>query len=144
MSYRSEQDFLDDILFHRKRPSHQGALTGDHVIKLGDSNPSCGDEIELQLEISLPLAGRAPVAEPQGVRGCVITNATYTGTMCSIANYGAELLLGKIIGMELADALSITSTDLLPADCTILQNPIRLKCFEAAQRALSRLNDSPD
>lgn len=118
-----DQILLDDILFRYKHPSHQGQMTGAGVAELGDSNPSCGDEIKLYLRFD----------------NNRIKDACYEGTMCSIANYGAELLLDKIIGMTTDEARGIASADLLPADCSILRNPVRLKCFETAQRALSNL-----
>lgn len=112
-----EVALLDDIMFHYRHPAHRGQLTGKPVT---DSNPSCGDSIELYLVVE------------QGV----IQQASFTGNVCAIANYGAELLCDRIVGQTVDQAKVITSQQLLPADSSLLTNPIRLQCFEAAQRAL--------
>ena len=117
----SDQDLLDDIIFTHRHPRHQGELA--HISPLTDSNPSCGDRIELYLDI----------------KDGIITRASYTGQLCSIATYGAEKLIGVITDKPLADALTLSASDLLPHDCPLLSNPTRLTCFTTAQRALQNL-----
>lgn len=112
---------LDDILFACKHPRHQGTLA---VEPLCDANISCGDEIKLYISVK---EGK-------------ITDAKYTGKFCSIANYGAELLISHIVGLSVSQSKTISSQKLLAgrrAD-SLLQNPTRLKCFELAQRALGK------
>lgn len=116
-----DQDLLDDIIFTYRHPRYQGKIA--HISPLTDGNPSCGDQIELYLDI----------------KDGIITGASYTGQLCSIATYGAEKLIGAITGKPLADALAISASDLLPHDCSLPSNPTRLTCFTTAQRALQNL-----
>lgn len=113
---------LDDILFRYKHPRYQGKIVD--VPPLCDANISCGDEINLYLSM----------------RDGKIIDARYNGKFCSIANYGAELLLDKIIGLPINEAEKVTSPQLLSNQQaeSLLQNPTRLKCFELAQRALQK------
>lgn len=131
------QLLLDDIVFHYKHPIHRGTIAG--VQPLVDVNRSCGDEIELYLVIK---NGR-------------VANAKFSGSLCSIANYGAELLVSQIINQPIAKLTSITSQQLLDSvnanfDCSskqtistansLLENPTRLRCFETAQRAFWKIS----
>lgn len=116
-----DQDLLDDIIFTHRHPRHQGELA--HISPLTDSNPGCGDRIELYLDI----------------KDGIITGASYTGQLCSVATYGAERLASAITDKPLADALALSASDLLPHDCSLLSNPTRLTCFTTALRALQSL-----
>ncbi len=117
----NDQSLLDDIIFTYRHPQYQGRIA--HISPLADGNPSCGDRIELYLDI----------------KDGIITGASYTGQLCSIATYGAEKLIGAITDKPLADALTLSASDLLPHDCPLLSNPTRLTCFTTAQRALHSL-----
>lgn len=117
----NDQSLLDDIIFTHRHPRHQGELA--HISPLTDGNPGCGDRIELYLDI----------------KDGIITGASYTGQLCSIATYGAEKLISAITDKPLADALALSASDLLPHDCSLLSNPTRLTCFTTAQRALQSL-----
>ena len=121
----NDQSLLDDIIFTHRHPRHQGELA--HISPLTDGNPSCGDRIELYLDI----------------KGGIITRASYTGQLCSIATYGAEKLIGAITDKPLADALALSASNLLPCDCSLLSNPTRLTCFTTAQRALQQYSADP-
>lgn len=121
----NDQSLLDDIIFTHRHPRHQGELA--HISPLTDSNPGCGDRIELYLDI----------------KGGIITRASYTGQLCSIATYGAEKLISAITDKPLADALALSASDLLPHDCSLLSNPTRLTCFTTAQRALQQYSADP-
>lgn len=117
----NDQSLLDDIIFTHRHPRHQGKIA--HISPLADGNPGCGDRIELYLDI----------------KDGIITGASYTGQLCSVATYGAERLASAITDKPLADALALSASDLLPHDCSLLSNPTRLTCFTTAQRALQSL-----
>ena len=70
----NDQSLLDDIIFTHRHPRHQGELA--HISPLTDGNPSCGDQIELYLDI----------------KDGIIIRASYAGQLCSVATYGAERL----------------------------------------------------
>ena len=114
---------LDDIVYRRKHPQHRGALA--QSIHTYASNTSCGDEIDLYLKID----------------GNKIADAKFNGQMCSIANYGAELLIDHIIGLSAKQARQTKNADLLKTEqgSSLLCNPVRLKCFELCQHALAKL-----
>jgi nitrogen fixation NifU-like protein len=110
---------LEDIVHRYKYPRHRGKGAGQIC---SASNPSCGDDLTLYIV----------------VKNGVVDSASFDGQMCSIANYGAELLLDHIIGQKLSAAIKTTSADLLDkANTGLLSNPVRLKCFELASNALS-------
>ena len=117
----NDQSLLNDIILTHRHPRHQGELA--HISPLTDGNPSCGDRIELYLDI----------------KDGIIARASYTGQLCSIATYGAEKLISAITDKPLADALALSASDLLPHNCSLLFNPTRLTCFTTAQRALQSL-----
>lgn len=119
-----DKALLDDILFRYKHPRLRGELSD--AVQLQDANISCGDEIKLFLRIT---DGK-------------IVDAKYSGQMCSVASYGAELLAEKIVGSNIESASAIDSRALLPSGCSLLKNPVRLKCFEIAQRALKKQTKS--
>ncbi|MDR0957283.1 MAG: iron-sulfur cluster assembly scaffold protein [Candidatus Nomurabacteria bacterium] len=116
--------FLEEIIYRYKHPLHRGKNSGQ---KIASENVSCGDKITIYLEIF----------------DDKIVDAKFDGSLCSIANYGAELLLDKIIGQKITELSQINSADLLgEIGASLLQNPVRLKCFELAQIALNELKSA--
>jgi len=70
----------------------------------------------------------------------VIDDMKFDGEMCSICNYGAELLCERAIGIGVEEARELGSKELLgETGRSLLNNPVRLKCFELAQVALEEL-----
>lgn len=113
--------FLEEIIDRYKYPQHRKCGIGQ---KLCAQNVSCGDKISLYVN----------------VKNGIIKSASFEGSLCSIANYGAELLIDEIVGRKICDIKNITSRNLLDESSDeILQNPVRLKCFEIAQIALIKL-----
>lgn len=116
-----DKALIDEVVWRYKNPSHRRTAVG---MRLRAENLSCGDDITLYVAIE------------EGV----VKNTTHSGEYCSICNYGAELLAEKIVGMNIEEARKIGSEELLGAGGeSLLQNPVRLKCFELAQRALDKL-----
>jgi nitrogen fixation NifU-like protein len=116
--------FLEEVIYRYKHPEHRGTCERQVCKECNARDLSCGDDITLYLSI----------------KDGVIASAKFDGSVCSIANFGADLLLDKIIGQKIEYALRVTSQDLLPkAGAGLLGNPVRLKCFELAQAALSKL-----
>ena len=115
---------LDDIIYRYKHPKYRGSLPSS--VRAQASNTSCGDEIDLYIQI----------------KNNKIVDARFSGQMCAIANYGAELLCAYIINPDLADMKNLKNSNLLKTEqgSSLLCNPIRLKCFELAQHALANLN----
>lgn len=115
---------LDDIIYHYKHPKYRGSLPSS--VRAQASNTSCGDEIDLYIQI----------------KNNKIVDARFSGQMCAIANYGAELLCAYIINQDLIDMKNLKNSNLLKTEqgSSLLCNPVRLKCFELAQQALVNLN----
>ena len=108
---------LEEVIDRYKHPRHRGRITAAKEFRA--QNLSCGDVITLYLEID----------------NNVVKSAKFDGELCSIANYGAELLLDRIIGQPIT---AVTSRELLgDFDGGLLNNPVRLKCFELPQVALN-------
>jgi nitrogen fixation NifU-like protein len=111
---------LDEIVYRYKHPQHRAKGAGKTYHA---ENLSCGDSITIYLDVQ---KGK-------------VKSASYEGQLCSIANYGADLLLDQLIGQPTEKINQLNSADLLKTN-DLLQNPVRLKCFELAQYALkSRL-----
>jgi nitrogen fixation NifU-like protein len=124
-----DKQLLEEIVFRYKHPQHRSGGSGETYHA---ENLSCGDSITIYLDI----------------QNHHIKSASFDGELCSIANYGADLLLDKLIGQPASTIQNLNSADLLKTK-DLLQNPVRLKCFELAQAALKsrpqsrRANKSP-
>ena len=82
-------------------------------------NPSCGDEITLELEVQ---DGR-------------IADASFTGNGCAISQASASLMINLIKGLEeLEDAAALQSISHMPA---------RVKCALLSWRTLEKALDKP-
>ncbi|HLC48734.1 MAG TPA: SUF system NifU family Fe-S cluster assembly protein [Candidatus Norongarragalinales archaeon] len=102
--------YRENVLDHYKNPRNFGKM-GSPDAKYYDTNPLCGDEIEIQLKIS----------------GGKVTEVMFQGQGCAISQASASILTEKLIGMGLADAMKIEKeqiTDWLGTELT----PSRLKC----------------
>lgn len=130
------------ILEHYKKPRNRGEIEGESI-EVHMRNPSCGDEIKLQLHIE----------------GDVIRDVKFLGEGCSISQASASMMTGMLIDRPVDDALGLASrfTDLMRGDegaakdrslgdLRALQGvskfPIRTKCallaFDALQEAVKR------
>ncbi|WP_394920112.1 Fe-S cluster assembly sulfur transfer protein SufU [uncultured Robinsoniella sp.] len=75
---------------HNLHPTHKAEM--EHPTKvLRGVNPSCGDDILLQLKIE----------------DGIIKDGTYTGTGCAISQASADMMLDLIIGKEEQEALKL-------------------------------------
>ncbi len=99
------------ILEHYKNPGYRGHLD-PHDFIFEDSNPLCGDHIEITLRVD---------AEGK------ISEAAFQGHGCAISQASADLLLESIIGKPLEEVKQLDKQyvlDLLGLDL----GPVRLKC----------------
>ncbi len=103
--------YREVIIEHYKNPSFRGKLD-PHDLSFEDSNPLCGDHIQIDLRV-----------DGTGI----ITDARFDGHGCAISQASADLLLESIIGKSLDEVKSFTKDhvlDLLGIDL----GPVRLKC----------------
>ena len=101
---------LDEILDHYRNPRNYGELE-DPDIHVRDSNPLCGDVIELFIK----------------VKDGVISDVKFKGRGCAISQASASKLTEKIIGMRLEDVKKLSRQDILEM-LGIELSPVRLKC----------------
>ncbi|MBQ8093304.1 MAG: SUF system NifU family Fe-S cluster assembly protein [Clostridia bacterium] len=84
--------YYNEILTdHNLHPSHKQVLP-DANFTLQGVNPSCGDNITLQLKI-----------DPDGI----IRDGAFAGDGCAISQASADMMLDLIIGRSKADALEL-------------------------------------
>ena len=105
-----EDLYRDNIIDHYQNPRNYGTL--EHPdISYEDSNPVCGDEIRMDLQIK---DGR-------------VIDARFSGHGCSISQASASMLTEEIIGKTLEEVKQIDKQYLLDL-LGIPLGPVRLKC----------------
>jgi nitrogen fixation NifU-like protein len=103
--------YREVIIEHYKNPGYRGHLD-PHDILFEDSNPLCGDHIEVTLR-----------TDANGN----IADARFDGHGCAISQASADLLIESIIGKPLEEVKHLNKQhvlDLLGIDL----GPVRLKC----------------
>jgi nitrogen fixation NifU-like protein len=133
------------ILEHYRRPRNKAELP-EHTVEVHMRNPSCGDEIRLQLRIE---DGR-------------VADARFMGHGCSISQAAVSMMTQLIRGRALADADALAerfkammhgdgdaakdrAMGDLRAMAGVSRFPVRVKCallgFDALQEALRRTGE---
>ncbi len=82
-----KQMYREIVNEHNLHPTHKHEMAGPTVVLRG-VNPSCGDDINLQLKIE----------------DGIITDGSFTGTGCAISQASADMMLDIIIGLPEAEA----------------------------------------
>ena len=95
MSSQMEQLYQQVILDHAKFPHGRGlGLVGDHVGESHQVNPTCGDEVTLQVDLS----------------GGVVRDVRWEGQGCSISQASVSVLHDLVVGNDLATVDQIGGT----------------------------------
>ena len=84
--------FQELILDHYRRPRNKGALE-QRTRRVGLSNPSCGDELELDLRLD----------------GDRIADLRFSGRGCSISQASASMMTQLVKGKTVAEARALAS-----------------------------------
>lgn len=130
------------ILDHSSHPHHHGLLE-DSTDQVEMNNPTCGDEIRLQLKIE----------------DGIIQDVRFDGSGCSISTASASMMTDVLIGktesqaLEMAEQFSqmvqgqkVDTSDL--GDAAILSGvakfPARIKCATLGWKALERALDEKE
>ncbi|WP_028058705.1 iron-sulfur cluster assembly scaffold protein [Candidatus Solirubrobacter pratensis] len=103
--------YRENILQHYKNPSNWGELDAPDL-EFFDSNPLCGDELKVQLQV--------------GEDG-VISDVRFSGHGCAISQASASMASEEIVGMKLDEVLKLDRSfvlDLLGIDISAT----RIKC----------------
>lgn len=116
------------ILEHYKKPRHKGKTTPVHRHQRGH-NPSCGDTIELTVQLN--------------DAGDTIEDVKFEGEGCAIAMASADLMADALRGKQVAEALAMVQRfqsmmkgeDEFPKELRklnvmqgVAQFPVRIKC----------------
>lgn len=96
--------YQEVILDHYKRPQHKG-LAADFDAQVHHVNPSCGDEITLNVKLT----------------GDLVSAITWDGVGCSISQASVSILSDLLIGKSIAEADSVLSnfTELMQSKGTM-------------------------
>jgi nitrogen fixation protein NifU and related proteins len=103
--------YREQIIEHYKNPTYKGHLD-PHDITFEDSNPLCGDHIQIDLRVDK--AGK-------------VTDARFDGHGCAISQASADLLLESVIGKSVEDVKKLGRQDILDMLGFEL-GPVRVKC----------------
>lgn len=102
--------YREVIIEHYKNPAYRGKLD-PHDVVFADSNPLCGDHIEITLRI---VDGK-------------VAEAAFDGHGCAISQASADLLMESILGKPLEEVKHLNKQDVLDM-LGIDLGPVRLKC----------------
>jgi len=133
-------NFYNEILTdHNLHPVHKHELSGCSCSRDG-INPTCGDEITLNLKIDNGL----------------ITDGSFTGSGCAVSQASADIMLDLVIGKSLdeAERLRELFTKMIRGECSdeeteeleeaaaladISHMPARVKCALLGWRTLGEM-----
>jgi len=109
--------YQEVILDHYKHPQNK-QLSKNYDAQVHHVNPSCGDEIDLNLSIA----------------DGVVTNISWDGVGCSISQASVSILTDLLIGKSVAEAYAIfdqfvalmQSKGTIPGDEAVLEDAIAL------------------
>jgi nitrogen fixation NifU-like protein len=110
--------YRDEILDHYKHPRHFGHLESPTKV-FHDSNPFCGDEITLELQI-----------EDNRVK-----DVAFTGHGCAISRAAASMMAEEIMGKPLDELKQWQKEDIVDL-LGIEVGPVRIKCALLPLKAL--------
>ncbi len=102
--------YRENILEHYKNPSNYGSLQ-DPDISYTDSNPLCGDEIRIDINLD----------------NNKVKDVRFQGKGCAISKASASMLTEMIEGMSLEEMKEITKEDIMDV-LGIKLGPVRIKC----------------
>lgn len=102
--------YADIILDYYRNPRNYGTIT-DAEIKARDSNPLCGDEIEINIKLN----------------SNSIKDIKFSGKGCAISQAAAGMLTELAMGKNLEDVAKLSKKDILDM-LSIPISHVRIKC----------------
>jgi len=102
--------FRANIIDHYEHPRHYGHLENPDIV-YHDVNPTCGDEITIELKIE----------------DGVVKEAAFTGHGCSISQASTSMMMEEIQGKSLAELRTWGKKEILDL-LGIEIGPVRIKC----------------
>jgi nitrogen fixation NifU-like protein len=107
----SDDIYREIILDHYRNPRNKGKLS-DADVSIHDSNPLCGDEIDIHLKVE----------EDK------IKDIKFEGRGCAISQASASMLTEMIIDKPLNTIKDLTKEDILENIGLMNLGPARIKC----------------
>jgi nitrogen fixation NifU-like protein len=140
-----EQLYRQVIMEHYKNPKHKGFIADSSYMTIHLNNPSCGDEMTVQLKVD----------------DHEITDIKHQGTGCSICCSSASVMSETLIHKDIDEAKKIIhefyelikgypyNPDILKGDAIVYQGvsqfPARIKCatlaWKAAEQGLLKIKE---
>jgi nitrogen fixation NifU-like protein len=112
--------YRDFILEHYRAPHNKGVLE-PHDLHFADSNPTCGDELSMTIQLD---------DEREHV-----SDVAFDGRGCAISQASASILTDELRGMSLGELRGIDPKDVLEA-LGVPIGPARLKCALLSYKVL--------
>ena len=112
--------YRDFILEHYRSPHNRGVLVG-HDLHFADSNPTCGDELSMTIQL-----------DHEGQR---IADVAHDGRGCAISQASASILTDELRGMRLEDVRTMDPRAVVE-NLGVPIGPARLKCALLAYKVL--------
>ena len=106
----SSEMFTEIIMDYYRNPRNFGQLEQSDIAAR-DTNPLCGDVIEIQLKVD----------------NSIIKDAKFSGKGCAISQAAASMLTELIVGKSLDEVKALTKDDVLDV-LSIPISYVRLKC----------------
>jgi nitrogen fixation NifU-like protein len=115
----SEDIYRELILDHYRNPRNKGKIENANV-SIQDSNPLCGDEIQIQLKID----------------DGIIKDIKFDGRGCAISQASASMLTEMVIDKPLSVIKDIDKDDILENIGLTNLGPARIKCALLSMKVL--------
>ncbi len=112
--------YRDFILEHYRNPHNKGFLE-PHDLHFADSNPTCGDELSMTIQLD---DGRRRIAD-----------VAFDGRGCAISQASASILTDELRGMSLDEVRAYHPKTLLE-EIGVPIGPARLKCALLSYKVL--------
>ncbi len=115
----SDDIYREIILDHYRNPRNKGKLPGADI-SAHDSNPLCGDEIDIHMKIQ----------EDK------ITDVKFEGRGCAISQASASMLTEMVINKPITSIRDIAKADILENIGLTNLGPARIKCALLALKVM--------
>lgn len=107
----SEDIYREIILDHYRNPRNKGRIS-DADVSFHDSNPLCGDEIDIHLK----------------VEDNIVKDIKFEGRGCAISQASASMLTEMVMNKPLASVKELGKDDVLENIGLVNLGPARIKC----------------
>jgi nitrogen fixation NifU-like protein len=140
-----KQLYREIVNEHNLHPVHRGKMEAPSLVLRG-VNPSCGDDITLQLK----------------VEDGVIADAMYEGSGCAISQASVDMMADQIIGKKKDEAIKLAGTfmGMIKGDVTdeeslealdeaaalqdVAHMPARVKCAVLGWHTMQEMLENPE